>query len=287
MFWKSDLNRSVEARKLMNYRPTIIVILFMIFLVAGCSGIATPSYSTSTPAFTYTPYPTHTPNPTYTPVPTATDHGGTKSDMALGFNLAGVLFEIEEWNPREIDLRGAEENGIPVFPGHSLKFSNFSVFAPDGVIGYSVLIEVYAGGELIGITNKQPLSPGVNEYSDIQIKAYQHDTVEDAWRVQDNWEYLQISTILYQQDDVIGFTENLIRLNPEGTSWFISSPYASIVSVVYRINDGPGIVADLRKLQVDGIHLEAGDKFEILEAWYQTDYKKSDSLLAGLYPFEH
>ncbi len=244
-------------------RFKILVVFAVVFLLVGCNAMPTPSYPVPSPLPTYTPYPTLTP----------------KEDAPFGVNLIGASFEIEDWNPRAIDLRDAKDNGIPASPGHSLKFFDFTVFAPDESIGYSVLVEVYANGELIGVTGKQLLTPGVNEFSDIQIKAYHHDAVENTWRVQDNWEYLQISTILYHQNDVISFTENLIRLQPDGTSWFISPPYASIVSIVYRINDGPEIIADLRTLQGTGINLESGDKFTVLEAWYQADYKKSDALL--------
>ena len=109
----------------------------------------------------------------------------------IGVSLTSVSYEYDDWNPKVIDLRTAHESGIPVSAGHSLKLFDLFVYVPEEITDYVVVAAIYGNDELIGLTESQRLVPGVNKLGDIEIKNYQHDTVDNAWRIQDGWEFVE------------------------------------------------------------------------------------------------
>ena len=199
---------------------------------------------------------------------TAADVTDNKSVGSV--SLASVSYEYDDWDPKIVDLRTASESGIPVSPGHALKLFDLFVYVPDDITNYVVVAAIYGNDELVGLTESQRLVPGMNKLSDVEIKNYHHDTVDNAWRLQDDWESIRIVLMYYIAENKVGSTSNTILLNPSGKSWYISAPYGSIISVVYRINDGPEIVADLRTITEVGIPVFEGDTLTITEAWYQS-----------------
>jgi hypothetical protein len=183
-------------------------------------------------------------------------------------NLVGIRYMADGWNPRLVDLRTAAEDGIPAIHGGTLQLNSLWVSVPAQSSDSEVQIEIYANGDLIGLSSVHPLASPVTQIDDIQIKGYQDSENPDAWLVQDEWENLDISTIVYSQGKRVGSSKTPIRLRPGGMSWLISPPSASLVSISYAVNDGAEKVLDLRELNTGGLNVTQNDKLDLRAIWY-------------------
>ena len=181
-------------------------------------------------------------------------------------NLLSVSYEYDDWNPKSIDLRSAYESGIPVSVGHSLRLFDLFVYVPEEITDYVVVAAIYGNDELIGLTEGKRLVPRINKLGDIEIKNYHHDTDENAWRIQDDWESISIVLMYYIGEEKIGSTSNTILLNPSGLSWYQSPPYAHIKEIYYSIDDGLVRLLDLSK----GLPIHDGNShmLKIENIWY-------------------
>ncbi len=193
-----------------------------------------------------------------------------------GVSLVSVSFMKDQWNPRMIDLRTAASEGIHAEPGISLELFDVEVSVPDNMpADYQAQVEVYANDdEFIGKTGIVPLEAGkVARLGTVFPTNYKHDTVDNNWRVQDDWGELAILVNVYKKGDekVAQSTKTHVKFTtPSSKSWLISPPYASFVSIVYQVNDGERTVLDFRAATTYGLDIQAGDRFRIWEIWYHT-----------------
>lgn len=189
-------------------------------------------------------------------------------------SLAGLRYKTSDWNQRLVDLRTVASSGIPIKAGQSLQFRDLLAFAPEDSSGYRLQAEVYIGGtnELIGKTETVPLHSGIVQVGDVAIKAYNHGGNPSYWQVQEDWTDLLIAFVVYPPNGQPTVPTRIkIRLDPNGTAWLFEPPNFSLASLVYRINDGPNQVLDLRYAGEAGIEVqpgEGGDELSILEVWY-------------------
>ena len=58
--------------------------------------------------------------------------------------LISVSFTVDGWNPHLVDLRTAENVGIPVSTGNALKFYDLYVHEPNGSASTKLQMEFYA-----------------------------------------------------------------------------------------------------------------------------------------------
>lgn len=193
------------------------------------------------------------------------------SGQPAGIALIGVRYMADGWDPRLVDLRTAAEDGIPAREGGSLQLKSFWISTPPHYSDSEAQIEIYANGGLIGLSSLQPLVPPVTQIDDIQIKGYQDSDVPDAWLVQDKWESLDISIIVYSEGESVGSTKSSIRINPGGMSWLTSPPNASLVSIAYTVNGGTQKVLDLQKGLTNGLNVSQDDQLEIRAIWYDAN----------------
>ncbi len=240
----------------------------IVFLLAGCSGLATPSYPTATPAPTYTPYPIPSPIPTYTPYPTPT----VMQPTIGGFSLISMNYIIDNWNPRIIDLRTAGTSGIDIHPGDSLRLFDLWITSPDGLTG-SVRAEIYVNGQQFGATPLQILKSGVMQLEPIENP---NDPGSDwTLNIQDGWDSVEIKLNLYSNTSLIGTQTTEISLegasSGTGTAWLNAAPYTHVSSIIYTVNDGPDIVMSLPYALANGIQVSSGDQLNIKEIWYRTN----------------
>lgn len=194
----------------------------------------------------------------------------TPTAQEEGIALIGVRYMADGWDPRLVDLRTAAEDGIPTTQGGSLQINSLWVSVPPKFSDSEVQIEIYANGDLIGLSSLQPLVPPVTQIDDIQIKGYQDSGIPDAWLIQADWETLDISAVVFHQGRSVGFSKTSIRLG-SGMSWFKSPPNASIVSITYTVNGGIQKVMDMQQILTSGLNVAQNDRLDFQAISYSAD----------------
>jgi hypothetical protein len=208
--------------------------------------------------------PTATPSVTLPTTPTPT------APSPFGIALVNLKFMPGGWDPHQIDIRSAAQEGIWVNVGYSLRLYDLWVSVPEGVTGYRGQFEIYAKGEVIGRTHLLDLQPGGTLFEDVVPTSYQHPDVVNAWVMQQDWDALDIDLILFRGKQPAGGAVTTLRLNNTGTAWYNDPPYVSLASLVYHLNDGPRMVLDLRTAQDPGIDATSGDQLTIDEIWVKS-----------------
>ncbi len=191
-------------------------------------------------------------------------------------SLIGANYIVDEWNPRLIDLRTAGQDGIPAFPNHSLRLFDLYVFVPEESSGYVIQAEVSVNDELIGATQIQKTTSGVMKLGAVAIRKYPSPIISTAWNVGENWTELEIKTRLFNSaNDTKSVAETLIsiKINPSGTSWMISPPYATLYSLSYTLNDGPNQTIDARQALSQGLTARKEDKMCLTGVNYNGDFR--------------
>jgi hypothetical protein len=186
-----------------------------------------------------------------------------------GAVLVSASFMEGDWDPRIIDLRTAATSGIPIDSGNSLNLFDLWVYVPEATRGSEVQAEVYANGELIGVTPIQKAIPEIMRLEDIRIKSFQHPSINNAWMIQDDWKELDIVTLTYLDGKATSSATTSIRVGSQGSSWMIASPYASFALILYKINDAKPVILDMRSAMDTGIQASPGDTLTIQQVWYQ------------------
>jgi len=293
---RSQLPKTSEAKPIVKFKeleinpfqlsPNVRVGLIsfgLVFIVVGVvwavlSELQTPLVSRRMP--TPTVLPTSTVLPTAAPA-TATIVPPVMQNVPPVF-LENVTFMNGGWNPRRVDLATAASQGIPVDYSGSLKLYDLRLRTPDDVpYGYEAQVEATANdvGEPIGKTKRAKLTPGTVKLGDLIASSFQFPNKLEAWAPQRNWSELTLTLNLYKTGiaTAIQQTKTHIRLSGTGFAWFHQAPYASIVTVVYQINNGEKMVLDPRTAVSIGIPAKPGDKLTIHEIWFKSRYNDPSS----------
>lgn len=201
-----------------------------------------------------------------------------------GVGVTSVTFESGDWNPRLIDFRTSAERGIHVIPEVSLELYDVQVFAPGSLPGgYYARLSLFANETVpLGGTKAVPLLPGTAaSLGEIVPQSFQDPDVEHAWRVDPGWKQLLFRLDLLPAEDgePLATVDYTVQLAGETESWYIHPPYASFVSVVYSVNEGPDLVLDLRSATQEGIDVKSGDRLRLREIWAKS-LQDSDLQLA-------
>jgi hypothetical protein len=208
-----------------------------------------------------------------------------KQDPLLGVALTGLKYMAGGWDPQNIDLTKSATDGVRVNEGYSLRFYDLQLSVPANLKGYTGQFEIYAKGEVIGRSQLLPLQPGVTTFQGIIPTNYKFPGKDDAWLYDASWETIDLALIVYNQGKPAGGAVTTVRMNNTGRAWFITPPYAHLVSIIYRVNDGPQKVLDLRTAPEVGFEAAPGDSFAIDEVWYKaTDTIKKNSMQLEIYP---
>ena len=187
--------------------------------------------------------------------------------------LASISFMVDGWNPHLVDLRTAEDVGIPVSPANALKFFDLYVYGQKDSASTKIQVEFYTpDGEFIGSTERLKLVSGLNRFEKVEIQSYQDPNIVNAWMVQPEWNAISVVLIHYDVKDVkINADTVNIRLNPESHSWLTTSPDVSFASIAYTVNDGAETWLDFHQALSSGLNLQPDDKLRITQIWYRAD----------------
>jgi hypothetical protein len=187
---------------------------------------------------------------------------------------SSISFIAGEWNPRRIDLSTSGQEGIHAEIGLPLKLINLTVYVPDELqYAYNAQAQVYVNDDgLIGRTNMVALVPGAVSLGDFIPSSYINPSDKTSWLVMDTWNEFTILVYVFKKGEtnVFQLMKTVIRLTNDTNSWYITPPYASLINIVYQVNDGEKAVADLRTLEIKGISTKPGDRLRIWEIWYRT-----------------
>jgi hypothetical protein len=208
--------------------------------------------------------------------------------------LTGLHYEVDGYNPRLVDLRTVSTDGIPTAEGHTLRLFDFTALLPEEDADFAVRVEVYANEERIGSGEVQREGQ-VAQLQTLHIDKYPGGSDQDAWQVQLEWETLDVVLVLSRDGKPVNKTHTPIRLNPNGSSWFIDPPNVNFAAVVYAINDGTPTSFDLRTDAGDELGVRPGDKVTFPEIWYRANaaadtkmfvemhYLKDGNVIPGTY----
>jgi hypothetical protein len=197
--------------------------------------------------------------------------------------LVGISFMTGDWNPRMIDLRTANTEGIHADPSVSLKLFDLQVSVPDSMpAGYVGQAEVYANDdEFIGNTNTAGLEAGKTVVLGEAIP-FNYIDQDGYWKVQKDWSELTVLINVYPPngEEMVQSSKTHIKFTqPNSKSWMLPPPYASFVSIVYQINNGEERSIDFRTALTDGIQVQSGDRLRLLELWYHTSMDEDTKTL--------
>ena len=184
--------------------------------------------------------------------------------------LISLSYEVGDYDPRRVDLRTVSTSGIPVTAGKALRLFDLWFSTSDTAAQYMVQAEIYANGQIIGSTTALPLIAGQTKLGDVKIKSFADGDYPTSWNVQQDWKDLQVYLITYLNGKAADRSMRLIHLAENGTAWFIDPPYISLYSIVYSVNDGPGILLDFRDAETVGLKAGPGDTLTIEEIWYDS-----------------
>ncbi len=191
-------------------------------------------------------------------------------------SLISVRYVADGFDPRLVDMRTAEADGIPIRANVAFQIDNLWVSVSGETAGYTLGAELYAGDEYIGASNITTLRPGMMSLGAIIPKNYIHSTVNNAVSFQASWDHLVIALVIYKDGVAISTARTTIRIDPTGTSWVWDAPHAYLASVVYSINGGPELVFDPRA-RLDGIDAHPGDQITLHQVWYRSDTSSADA----------
>lgn len=219
--------------------------------------------------------------------PTVTPTGSAKMEITEAppfVSLVSLSFKVDDFDPRLIDLRNVSTAGIPVGPGNILQFFDLWVSIPKSVPNCEVWAEIYDRPQLIntiGVTLESiPLSAGYKKLTNIRVDKFNDGSIQDAWRFQSDWTNLYVVIVTYCNGEVANFTTTTVRLDINGTAWFLEPPNASFASIVFTVNGEPAQVLDLRDVTDTGLDVEPGDELTVLEVWYHVNaYGADDSTI--------
>lgn len=205
------------------------------------------------------------------------------STLTISPSLISLRYEVDNFDPRIVDLRTASSSGIPVRSGQALQLLDVWVWVPQDAPEYGVQAEVYVKDQFIGFTSSEPLLAGPIQLGDVTVKDFHHGDYADAWRVQEDWTDLTIVLVTVHGNKVMGSTRTTIHLDPSGMAWLLDPPDLSFASVVYTINDGPVLVLDLRDADEAGFDIRPGDVLTLREIWYHSNMSSGDTVQAQAY----
>ena len=194
------------------------------------------------------------------------------SQPLLGVALTSLRYQAGGWDPRMVDLRTSASDGIDVNSDYSLLLSDLWVSVPDSLHDHLGQFEIYAEGKVIGQSELLELKPGGTNFETIFPTSFQHDRVENAWAMQPDWENLDLALIIYnRQIQPVGGVVTHLTLNGTGKAWYLTPPYAHLVSIVYSVNDGPPLKLDFSTILENGLDVSEGDQLVLYEIWYKTE----------------
>ncbi len=210
--------------------------------------------------------------------------GSSAAGSPAGISLIGATFLSGDWNPRLLDLRTAASLGLHLSQGVSFKFTDLLVTVPDGTpASYQAQVQTFANdsGRAIGETGTVGLVPGLVTLGDVIPVSFQHPSVVNAWLPQEDWQELTLVLTVFEKDSgrVVQRTRTHVLLADQTRAWFLPSPYASLISIVYQINEGDKTIMDLRSAPVSGIQVHSGDRLRLWEIWFHTTSTDDSALV--------
>ncbi len=204
----------------------------------------------------------------------------------LGVALTNLRYQAGGWDPGMVDIRTSASDGLLVNTGYSLLLSDLWVSVPDDLNSYLGQFEVFAKGEVIGRSELLELMPGGTNFESIYPTSFQHDRVENAWFMQPDWDNLDLALIIYnsQKQPIDGVVTHL-ALNKTGGAWYLTPPYAHLISIVYSVNNGPRLKLDFSTILENGLDVLEGDQLILYEIWYKSeDTDIENNLQVEAYP---
>jgi len=233
---------------------------------------AMPTESTSSITSSIaTPYPTYTPLPTYTPYVALVQNETATITPSPVVSILSLSYRSAGWKPRVVDLRTADETGVPIYPNTGLRLFDLWVNVSENCVDCKGIAEVYADGEFIGGTEKIVLHTGKNEIGNLTPKNYISGQDEKEWMVQPVWKTIGLVVILYSGDQMVDTCESELQININGSAWFISPPVGTIAEISYQINGGEEMWIDWRTAITEGITVSRNDMLQIMSVWYKAN----------------
>jgi hypothetical protein len=212
-------------------------------------------------------------------LPNPTGAGG---GVPFESTLLGLNYIASGWDPHIIDLRSAAEDGIPVWPGESLSFSELWVSGPSKQENLQVQVKFYVNdtgeGNCIGETPQVDLLPGRTLIDKITLLKYTQDN--KRWMIQKDWEGIVAVTTVFSAGKEISANQSLIRFNRNGTAWLNPFSDAKFAEITYQVNQDPPARIDFRSSSVDGLNLTPGGQLCIQEIWYRSRNASKEIKLA-------
>jgi hypothetical protein len=249
---------------------------------------------TATPTIMAIPTGTSTLTPIYANIPTATTTPAIpistptpqpESPGLAGIALSSLRYQANGGDSRQVDLRHAAIDGIQVYAGESLVLNDLWVSAPEEAIGLKASFELRSNGEVIGRTGEVIFQSGGALFVAIKPIKFVYPGVENGFKIQEDWELLELVLFIRSGSTQLQSVVTPIVLNKNGNAWYITPPYAHLVSIVYSINDHPKLAMDLSAVLENGLTLSSEDKLTIHEIWYKSEQTVNDkSLQIEAYP---
>lgn len=200
--------------------------------------------------------------------------GGQSAAAGLPYEstLLSLSYIAGGWDPHVIDLRSAAEDGIPVWPGEGLSFTDLWVTSPASPAGLQAQVKFYRNdtgdGNCIGETPRVPLEPGKTLIKEITLLKLTPD--DRNWTVGEDWERILAVTTLFEDGKEMSASVAQIRINRNGSAWLNPYSDAKFAEIAAQVDGGPPFQVDLRRAPVDGLSLPSGAQLCVQEIWYRS-----------------
>lgn len=205
----------------------------------------------------------------------------TTPETPPAVSLFNLSYQVDNWDPRLVDLRKAATSGIPVRSGSLLQFHDLWLSVARDAPECRVWAEIYDDPQLtnlVGVVKEPvPLRAGRVALGDVEILKFSDGSATESWRVQPDWTDLGIALVAACGEKVFVPEVTTIHLDANGTAWLLDPPYASFVSIVYAVNGGPAHTLDLRETTESGLSAGPGDEITLPEIWYRV-YAEGDDV---------
>lgn len=196
--------------------------------------------------------------------------------------VLSITYIASGWDPHIIDMRSAAEDGIPVWPGESLAFSDIWITGPTKPENIQAQMKFYVNEarteNCIGETPVFYLLPSKTLVKQITLLKYTQDN--KGWTIQEDWNSIVAVITLFSDEKEFSSNETLIRLNRTGTAWLNPYSDAKFAEITYQINGGSPEQVDFRHAPVDGWSFPAGGELCVVDIWYRSKNASKNNKLA-------